>query len=82
MLTVAWGVEGVVLMITGFPLRDRTLRYAGIFLLLGCIVKLMLLDLRHMEVPFRIISFCLLGALLIGVSWFYSRYREELKKYL
>jgi uncharacterized membrane protein len=42
----------------------------------------MLFDLRHMEVPFRIISFCLVGALLMGVSWIYSRYRDEIKKYL
>jgi len=82
MFTVALGVEAVLLLLSGFGMRDRTLRYSGIFILLGCILKLMILDLRHLPTHYQIISFCLVGALLLAVSWFYSRYRDELKKYL
>jgi len=47
--TVAWGVEGVALLASGFPLRDRVLRLSGITLLLACILKLFVWDLRHLE---------------------------------
>jgi uncharacterized membrane protein len=44
--------------------------------------KLFLYDLRNLELPFRILSFLVLGVLLIGVSFIYSRFRERIDRYL
>jgi len=82
LLTVAWGLQGVALLTAGFLLRERSLRLPGLFLLVGCILKLFLYDLRNLETPARIASFLVLGAILIGVSWVYTRYRERLSKLL
>jgi hypothetical protein len=80
--TVSWGMEGVALLASGFPLRDRVLRISGLALLLACILKLFVWDLRHLETLPRILSFFVLGLLLVGVSWIYTRFRERVQKYL
>jgi hypothetical protein len=80
--TVAWGVEGVALLVSGFPLRDRVLRLSGLALLLACILKLFVWDLRHLETLPRILSFLVLGLLLVAVSWIYTRFRDRVQRYL
>jgi hypothetical protein len=82
MLTVAWGVEGVGLLTTGFPLRDRTLRLSGLALFLVCILKLFFYDLRQLETLYRILSFIVLGLILVSVSWVYTRFRDRVQRYL
>src|SRR6185295_2993088 len=77
-LTIAWGVEGIALLAAGFPLRDRVLRLSGIALLMFCILKLFLFDLRHLETLPRILSFMVLGLILVAVSWVYTRFRDVL----
>jgi uncharacterized membrane protein len=82
MLTIAWGLEGVALLVAGFPLRDRILRLSGLALLTGCIGKLFFWDLGYLDTLPRIFSFVVLGALLIAVSWIYTRFRETVQRYL
>jgi uncharacterized membrane protein len=82
LLTVAWGVEGIALLLAGFPLRERTLRLAGLALFFFCISKLFFYDLRQLETGYRILSFFVLGFLLLGASWVYTRFREQLKQLL
>jgi uncharacterized membrane protein len=82
LLTVAWGIEGLATLGLGFPLRDRTLRISGLTLLFGCILKLFVWDLRHLDTFPRIISFIVLGLILLGVSWVYTRFRERVARYL
>jgi uncharacterized membrane protein len=82
LLTVAWGLEGIALLAAGFPLRDRVQRLSGLTLLLGCILKLFLWDLRHLETLPRILSFIVLGLILVAVSWIYTRFRDRLQRYL
>jgi hypothetical protein len=81
-LTVAWGSEGAVLLASGFPLRDRVLRISGLALLFLCIFKLFLWDLRQLDTLPRIFSFLVLGLILVGVSWVYTRFRGHVARYL
>jgi hypothetical protein len=82
LLTMACGIQGVILLASGFPLRDRVLRISGLTLLLACILKLFVWDLRHLETLPRIFSFIVLGVILLGVSWIYTRFRERVAKFL
>jgi hypothetical protein len=82
LLTVACGIQGVILLASGFPLRDRVLRISGLALLLACILKLFAWDLRHLETLPRIFSFIVLGVILLGVSWIYTRFRERVARFL
>ena len=81
-LTMAWGLEGVVLLMAGFPTRERNLRLSGMLLLLLCIGKLFFYDFRHLDTPYRILSFLVLGLFLLGVSWIYTRFRDVIRRYL
>ena len=78
LLTVAWGVEGIALLAAGFPLRDRVLRLSGIALLMSCILKLFFWDLSNLKPLARILSFGVLGLILLAVSWIYSRFKDVL----
>lgn len=80
-LTIAWALEGVMLLAVGFPARERILRLSGLVLLLACIVKVFAYDLRELETLFRILSFIVLGLLLLGVSLIYTRYKDQLRRY-
>ena len=80
--TVAWGIEGLALLASGFPLRDRVLRVSGLALLLFCILKLFLYDLSYLDTLPRIFSFIVLGLILVGVSWIYTRFREHVQRFL
>lgn len=82
LLTVAWGLEGVALLGAGFPLRERILRLSGLLLLGVCILKVFVYDLRELEALPRIVSFVVLGLVLLGVSLIYTRFREQLRRYL
>jgi hypothetical protein len=82
LLTVAVGMQGLALLLAGFPARERVLRLFGLGLLLACILKLFVYDLRHLETLYRILSFITLGVILLSVSWVYARFRERLKQFL
>lgn len=80
-LTIAWALEGVMLLAVGFPARERILRLSGLVLLLACILKVFAYDLREIETLFRILSFIVLGLLLLGVSLIYTRFKDQLRRY-
>ena len=79
---MAWGLEGVALLTAGFPLRDRVLRLSGLALFLVCLLKLFLYDLNQLETLYRILSFIVLGAIMVAVSWIYTRFRDRVQRYL
>jgi hypothetical protein len=81
-ITQAWGLEGLALLAIGFPVRERVFRLTGLALLFICILKLFVYDLRELESVARMLSFVMLGLVLLGVSWAYTRFREQITKYL
>jgi uncharacterized membrane protein len=81
-LTMAWGAEAIVLLSAGFALRDRVLRLSGLALFLVCALKLFFWDLRNLDTLPRIMSFIVLGLLLVAVSWVYTRFRAQVQKFL
>jgi hypothetical protein len=80
LVTMGWGLQGTALLFTGFVARERALRLAGLVMLFVCILKLFLYDLRELEALARILSFVVLGLVLLGVSWTYTRYKEQIRK--
>ena len=82
LITVAWGVEAIALVVAGFALRDRASRLTGLAGFLICIGRLFLHDLQSLDTFARILSFIVLGLILLGASWVYTRYREQIRRYL
>lgn len=81
-LTVWLSIEGMALVALGFLLRERLARIAGLSLLSGCVLKLFVYDLRGLTGVPRILSFVVLGLVLIAVSFVYTRFRARLAEYL
>jgi hypothetical protein len=81
-LTVAWALEGMVLALVGFLSSERSARLSGLALLGVCLLKALLYDMREFDTPARIVSFIGLGLLMLGVSFLYTRYRDNLRHYL
>ena len=49
-------------------------------LLYFSIAKVFLFDLSNLETPYRIVSFFILGVILLLVSLLYTRFEERLKE--
>jgi hypothetical protein len=82
LLTVAWSFQALASLGIGFPARERILRLQGLCVFALCILKLFLYDLRNLETAYRILSFIALGAILLGVSLIYTRFRTQIQRYL
>jgi len=81
-LTAAWAVEALVVFILAVLLNERVYRLLGMALLLVCTAKIVSLDVWQLHTPERIIAFIVLGAVLVLVSFFYTRYRESWRRIL
>jgi hypothetical protein len=82
LLTVALGMEGAGLLVAGLVLSERVMRLSGLVLFLVCIGKAFVYDLRQLDTFSRIVSFIVLGLLLLGASWVYTRFRERIRRLL
>ncbi len=76
-ISVLWAVFASALMIQGFRQESSTMRKTAIGLFLVTLFKVFFMDISHFSTPYRILSFMVLGLLLIGSSWLYHRFREK-----
>jgi uncharacterized membrane protein len=81
-VTMAWGVEAVFMFLFALIAGERSFRLAGLGLLLGCVVKIVLLDVWRQQKADRFITFIILGVALLLVSYLYTRYTEAIRRYL
>lgn len=81
-LTLAWTGEAAAALALGFALRRRLLRLCGLALFAFCLAKLFFYDFSQLDVLSRIASFIVLGVLMITASWAYTRFRDQIQRYL
>ncbi len=77
-LSLIWTVYAAFLIAVGIWRNYRLLRYMALALFGVTIVKVFFLDLAELERFYRIISFVVLGLILIGVSFLYQKYKAVL----
>jgi hypothetical protein len=82
LVTVAWGVEAVGIFLFALWVGQRSYRLTGLGLLLVCVAKIVMLDVWDLHPRDRYLTFIVLGAALLGVSFLYTRYREAIRHYL
>jgi uncharacterized membrane protein len=68
-----WMAYGAMLMIIGFWRRSALVRWQALFLIAATIVKVFVYDVSTLDKGYRILSFIVLGALLLGISYVYQR---------
>jgi len=74
----AWLLYSVLLFVVGVIRSSAAPRYGAILIFGLSIVKIFIWDLSFLETSYRIISFLVLGLMLLGVSFVYQRYRSFL----
>lgn len=72
-LSVFWGLSAIVLLSVGFGGRVTALRYMAIALFGLTILKVFIIDLSHLQMVYRIVSFIVLGVLLLLGSFLYQK---------
>jgi len=82
MVTLSWGVEGVAVFLLALWLGERSFRLTGLGLLLLCVGKILVADVWRLSARDRYLTFIVLGAALLLVSFLYTRNREALRQYL
>jgi uncharacterized membrane protein len=68
-----WMAYGAMLMIVGFWRRSSFIRWQALVLIAATIVKVFVYDLSELDRGYRIVSFIVLGMLLLAISFVYQR---------
>jgi hypothetical protein len=75
-----WALAGLTAMIGGFVEREAILRKFAIGLFCATTLKLLLIDFNVLSTPVRIGASIGTGLLMIGASYMYQRFSEQLEK--
>jgi len=71
--SAVWLLFGVALLAAGILLRSLPLRAASAAVVVLTVLKVFLIDMSDLTGIYRALSFLGLGAVLIGIGWFYQR---------
>lgn len=82
MVTVSWGLEGLLIILMAIAINERSFRLTGLVLLLVCVGKVLLMDAWGLAPRDRYVTFIILGAALLAVSFLYSKYRDTIRQFL
>lgn len=72
-ISLALAIEAFALFITGFLLKDKYFRYSALFMILAAVFRIVFIDLAKLDIIYRILSFTVLGLILLAVSYFYTK---------
>jgi uncharacterized membrane protein len=81
-ITIAFAIEGLILILTGIAAQERSFRIYGLVLLLVSLLKLVTIDVSGVEPIYRILSYIAVGLMLLTASLIYTRYRSVIEKYI
>ncbi|HEX5752613.1 MAG TPA: DUF2339 domain-containing protein [Archangium sp.] len=73
--TLGWGMAAFGLFALGFAVRERWYRFVGLAVLAFTLGRLVFVDLSGLPPDQRILTFILLGLMLLAVSYVYTRLR-------
>lgn len=77
-ISVLWAIFSVALISLGFMRKVASLRHTAMALFALTIGKVFFVDMANVATPYRIISFIVLGLMLIGASFLYYKFRDRL----
>jgi uncharacterized membrane protein len=77
-ISVLWTLFSVALMLLGFKKNASALRKASFGLFLATVLKVFLFDMANVSTPYRIISFIILGLVLVGTSYLYYKFKDRI----
>jgi uncharacterized membrane protein len=78
MVTLLWLLTAVVIFVLGVRQKSNPLRMTGITLMGITLLKLVVLDSLTFSLIQKVIAYLILGVLLLLVSYFYQKYKNQL----
>jgi uncharacterized membrane protein len=72
-LSIFWGLNAGALLVAGFARRSAVVRYAGLALFAVTVLKVFLVDMSSLDMVYRVVSFMVVGVLLLAASLLYQR---------
>ncbi len=81
-VSVGWAVLALAITSIGFVLKQKSLRLPGLLLFALTILKVFAYDTSNLSTLYRMISFLVLGVILLLVSFVYNKYKDKLKDIL
>lgn len=77
-ITATWIAAAVTLLVVGFRLDRRPLRFTALGLFALTAAKLLAVDMSGAQQLYRILAFVLVGVVFLGASWVYHRAERRL----
>ncbi|RYD79027.1 MAG: DUF2339 domain-containing protein, partial [Verrucomicrobiaceae bacterium] len=81
-LTMAWSALALLTFAAGLGLQERVYRLGGFAILALAIGRVFLIDVWRLETIYRILSFLVLGAVLLLLGFVYNRYADKIRRWL
>jgi uncharacterized membrane protein len=82
LITISWSVLGSLVLAAGFALRERSYRLLGLVILAASVGRIFLVDVWQLDTIYRILSFLVLGVLLLAAGFVYNRFAGVLRKWI
>lgn len=82
LITVTWSLLALVVLGGGFALRERIYRILGLVILAAAVGRIFCIDVWQLETLYRILSFLVLGAVLLALGFLYNRFADTLRRIL
>jgi len=76
-VSLSWTLLGTVLISAGFMLKNRVFRLNALCVLSIAAVRVITVDMSEVNTIYKIAAFTVLGALLLGISMIYSKYKVK-----
>ena len=77
-LSISWTFYALGLIVVGILGKASLIRWLSLVLFASTIIKVFFYDMAELEAIYRITSFIILGAILIGVSFLYQRFVKRI----
>ena len=81
-LAISWALYAVLLFTVGLVCVDKLFRRFGLFYLAIALVHILAIDVMKLDTLGRILSFLILGGVLMLIGFLYNRFQDKIRKYL
>ena len=79
-LTASWTLLGALVFAAGWFLRERIYRLMSLALITAALARLLVVEVWTLESIGRIITFILIGVVLLSLGFVYTRYQDKLRR--
>ncbi|MCK9228443.1 MAG: DUF2339 domain-containing protein [Syntrophorhabdaceae bacterium] len=77
-ISIVWTLFAMVVMVLGFKKNSDIMRKVTLGFLFITVFKVFLFNISRISTPYRILSFIVLGLILVFISYLYTKAKQRL----